>query len=184
MMQRVTSIDRMPVRRGAGRRKGRLLPRGGRRRVHPRGAGAERGRPAQSEDPLFAAARRGGVGGGSGAARSRFPRRRDLWAPCRARRRLSQRAQTRGQSREPRRLRRHDRTRQAKRGRVDLGDRSGLRPARLRRAAIAGGRCPLDHVDRQPAWLAVGRFPAGQPPRGRHAFAAPISWSRRWSPRN
>ena len=54
--------------RGAGRRQGRLLPGGGRRRVHQGRAGPERARPAQSQNPLFAAARRGGVGRVSGAA--------------------------------------------------------------------------------------------------------------------
>ncbi len=112
--------------RGPGGRQGRLLPGGGRRRLHQGGAGPKPARPAGTENPLLAIARRGGLGRVSGAPRGRLPRSGNLRPARHARRRLPQRPQARRQPGESGRLRHDDRTRPAERGRADPGDRSRL----------------------------------------------------------
>ena len=91
--------------RGDRRRQGALLPGGDGRGLCPRRARPEPSRPARLENPLLAAARRRGLGRSARALRGRLPRRGALRSARPAGRRFSQRAQARGQSREPGRLR-------------------------------------------------------------------------------
>ena len=113
-VQKVNEIKRMPFAEGLAHGPDRLLPGGGRCGVHRGRAAAELARPAQPEDHLFAAARRGRVGRLPGAGRRRLSRRRGLRPARRARRRFHQRAEPRRQSGESGRLRRDDRPRPAR----------------------------------------------------------------------
>ena len=83
----------------------RLLPGRSRRGLHPRRGRAEPARPADTEDHLLAAARRGRVGRLPGPGRRGVQGRRGLRSARRARSRFHQRAQPRVQSRAAHRLR-------------------------------------------------------------------------------
>ena len=122
--------------RGAGPRPSRDLPGRGRPGVHRCSAGAGLFRTARLEDHLLAAARRGRVGRAAGAGGRRFSRRGGVRPACHARRRLSQRAGPRRQSREQGRFRFDHRPSLADASRLDPGQRSRLRPHRAGRAAV------------------------------------------------
>ena len=172
------------VGRGTGLGPDRVLPGRGRCGLRRGGPAAEHGRAARSEDHLFAAARRGRIGGLPGAGGGRIRGRGGLRPARRARSRFHQRAGPRGQSGERRRLRRHDRPRQGDRRGLDPGHRPRLRPPGLRRPADPCRRRCLGNADRQPDRLAADRFAAGRPQGGRHASSRACTSSRRWSPRS